>query len=358
MTPSIQRLRRLAFDGLAAMYDGSDRIFVFRVRREGTGTVREGKSLRYTAISLIGLAREDAADTQKVLGHDPALLLNDVVGRAEASDNLGDVALTHWALAVNGRGDRERTLRRMVALRPAEASHPTVQVAWSLMALCVDAEAKETDLRAALARRLVSSASKAAVFPHVLDGPSSLRSHVSCFADFVYPIQALSTYARLTGDAAARDTALKAGELICRLQGAAGQWWWHYDYRTGDVVEGYPVYAVHQDSMAPMALHALQEATGRDFSEAVQRGLNWLESAPELGGGSLIDEPAKLIWRKVARREPNKLSRSLQAGASRLSSGLRLPGLDVVFPPRTIDYEDRPYHLGWVLHTWPPAVAR
>ena len=61
MTPSIQRLRRLAFDGLAAMYDGSDRIFVFRVRREGTGTVREGKSLRYTAISLIGLAREDAA---------------------------------------------------------------------------------------------------------------------------------------------------------------------------------------------------------------------------------------------------------------------------------------------------------
>jgi len=28
--------------------------------------------------------------------------------------------------------------------------------------------------------------------------------------------------------------------VICGAQGAAGQWWWHYDSRTGGVVEGYP----------------------------------------------------------------------------------------------------------------------
>jgi hypothetical protein len=79
--------------------------------------------------------------------------------------------------------------------------------------------------------------------------------------------------------------------------------------------------------------------------------------APELGGGSLIDESAGLIWRKVARREPPKLSRFAQAAASRLHPALRAPGLDTLFPPCAVDYEDRPYHLGWLLHAWPAGRA-
>jgi hypothetical protein len=358
VTSSIVRLRRLALDGLAGLYDEADRSFVFRVRREGARTVREGRSARYTAIAMIGLSREGDTETRRVLRHEPDLLLRELGGRGEASTSLGDVALIHWALTAHGRGDREQTLRRLTALRPTETGQPTVELAWCLMALCVDAEAPVGDLRERLARRLVGSAHPSGVFPHVVDGPGSLRRHVACFADFVYPIQALSAYHRLTGDAPALAAALKAGTLICRLQGPAGQWWWHYDVRTGEVVEPYPVYAVHQDSMAPMALHALQKASGRDFEEAVARGLRWLESAPELQGGSLIDEPAGLIWRKVARREPGKLARSLQAAASRLHPGLRVPGLDRLLPPRAIDYEDRPYHLGWVLYTWPPTAVR
>ena len=79
------------------------------------------------------------------------------------------------------------------------------------------------------------------------------------------------------------------------------------------MIEGYPVYAVHQDAMAPMALLAVEDAGGPDFAGPVERGLEWLRSAPELGGGSLVDDAAGLIWRKVARREPGKLARSLQA---------------------------------------------
>ena len=78
---------------------------------------------------------------------------------------------------------------------------------------------------------------------------------------------------------------------------------------------------------------------------------------PELEGGSLIDDGAGLIWRKVARREPGKLSALLQAAASRLHPRLRVPGLDLLFPP-AIDYEDRPYHLGWVLHAFPAEPSR
>src|SRR5205814_8671953 len=83
---------------------------------------------------------------------------------------------------------------------------------------------------------------------------------------------------------------------------------------------------------------------------AVAKGLRWLWTSPELGGASLVDDGAGVIWRKVARREPAKLSRYVQAAASRISPTLRAPS---IFPPGAIDYEDRPYHLGWLLYAWP-----
>ena len=84
---------------------------------------------------------------------------------------------------------------------------------------------------------------------------------------------------------------------------------------------------------------------------------NWLAASPELAGGSLIDEGRGVIWRKVARREPGKLSRYLNAGASRVYAPLRVPGLDGLFPARSIDFEDRPYHLGWMLYAWSPRLG-
>jgi hypothetical protein len=148
---------------------------------------------------------------------------------------------------------------------------------------------------------------------------------------------------------------MRCADNFCRQQGPQGQWWWHYDRRTGRVVERYPVYAVHQDAMAPMALLALAAATGADYSEPIARGLAWLARSPELGGGSLIDDAADLIWRKVARREPGKLTRYAQAVVSSVHASMRVPGLDLVFPPAIVDYEDRPYHLGWLLYAWPAA---
>lgn len=104
--------------------------------------------------------------------------------------------------------------------------------------------------------------------------------------------------------------------------------------------------------MAPLALFALDAAGGPAFDRAVERGLAWLQAAQELRGGSLIDAETGTIWRKVARREPGKAARYLQAAASALHPRLRVPALDALFPPRSIDYEDRPYHWGWLLYAW------
>jgi hypothetical protein len=191
------------------------------------------------------------------------------------------------------------------------------------------------------------------LFPHVPaeKGLSVLRAHVSCFADFVYPIQAMSYYYQATGDTRAAKVACRCADRMCQLQGPQGQWWWHFDIRTGRVVERYPVYSVHQDSMAPMALFALAKACSQDYSESIAKGLRWLANPLEIPG-TLIDTEWNVIWRKVARREPGRLVRGLQATASRLHPAIRIPAVDVAFPPNSIDYESRPYHMGWILYVW------
>lgn len=352
----ISQLRSLAVRSLKRMYLPDERLFVFRLRKNGEAIIREGLSRRYTAIALIGLAGEGESVSGSVLGdhtlHDVSLRL---LGDIQRVDNLGDVALILWALNSVHFPDRRPVLERLVAFRPSERTYPTVEIAWALSALCVDSQAAVGDLRERLAHRLLSSFVKpSGMFPHVIGEKSGgLRSHVTCFADLVYPIQALALYFRLSEDASATTAALQCAYQICQLQGPAGQWWWHYDCRTGKVIEPYPVYAIHQDAMAPMALFALQEATGKDFASEVKKGLSWLAHPPELGKGSLIDNDSDIIWRKVGRREPGKLSRYVQAIATRVHPGLRVPGLDIIFPPGAIDYEDRPYHLGWLLYAWP-----
>jgi hypothetical protein len=355
---SVRDLRRLAISGLARMYRPNEELFAFRIRRAAHQLLLEGSSPRYTAIALMGLAGEDEAVQASVLaGSGVRAACARLVREVPGLKRLGDVALVLWAACTVGHPDQRSVTDRLLAFLPDEKAYPTVEVAWTLAALCAASDIRAEPLRHRLARRLIDSYEpSAATFPHVLGASAGrLRQHVSCFADLVYPTHALARYASLCGDPEAREVALLCARGICARQGPDGQWWWHYDHRSGRIVEPYPVYAVHQDAMAPMALFAVEDATGVMFDAEIGRSLDWLALAPELGGGSLIDEHAGLIWRKVARREPNKLSRYVQAMASRFHQELRVPGLDMILPARVIDYEDRPYHLGWLLYAWPAA---
>jgi len=355
MTGTLRQLREMSLRGLARMYSPADRLFVFRLRRAASGTVLEGLSPRYTAITLIGLAGERPSDVASVLGSDSrADVLRSLVAALGSRNNLGDVALTMLAASMMDSNETVSLLGRLRNLDPAQREHPAVEVAWSLTALSETSIPEAVQLRGRVAERLMSAfSSQSELFPHVIGDASGARSHIACFADLIYPIQALAKYAAATGDARALDVASRCARRLCSLQGKAGQWWWHYDYRTGRIVEGYPVYAIHQDAMGPMGLLALLDAGGTDCRASISRGLDWLVSAPELRGESLIDQGADLIWRKVARHEPRKAVRYLQTAASRLHSGLRVPAVDAMFPAGAIDFEDRPYHLGWLLYAWP-----
>jgi hypothetical protein len=359
MTATPQRLREIAFRQLEEMYEPDARVFVFRRKRQNGRIVAEGVSHRYTAISVIGLANEDEATVRRVLdGHSLADVCEPLVSRAAALTGVGDVALTCWAAHAAGC-DGAAAWQRLAALAPEKEAIPVVELSWALSATSLERSGAPVELRERLALRLMSLYNeKAGTFPHDAAGGQHSRTHVACFADQVYPILALSQYAARTRDSVAVDVARRTADRICRAQGREGQWWWHYDARVDALVERYPVYSVHQHAMAPMALKALEQVSRDDFSEPVERGLRWLEHAPELGGGTLIDDGAGTIWRKVGRREPGKASRYLQAAATRLSPGATWPGLDTFLRPGSIDYECRPYEFGWLLYTWPPSTSR
>jgi hypothetical protein len=352
----VRRLRSLAIRALTQMYVSDEKLFVFRVRNTANGIVTHGLSRRNTSVALIGLSDEENTVVRSILGGNT---LHDVCGRLMGDvprlENLGDVALILWAASAVDYPDRRWARERLLQFLSARGSHRTLEMAWALAALCRDREAAAGDLRDRVARRLMSGFDKeSGIFAHVVGRKrAGLGSHVSGFADLVYPIHALAQYFKLSGDREALDVASRCADRICRLQGAAGQWWRFYDRRNGRVIERYPVHAVHQDAMAPLALFAVGEARGVTYDAAIGLSLGWLTMAPELDGGSLIDEQAGLIWRKVGRPGPARFSRYAQAVASRLHRGLRVPAVDRLFPARIVDYEDRPFHLGWLLYAWP-----
>jgi hypothetical protein len=353
----VSAMRAMSLRGLERMYDANAGRFVFCIRRTPDGDRSEGLSLRYTAIALIGLATESEDVVRKVLGGEsPGDVLARLSDGLEDVGNLGDVSLILWAAKLLEHGAADKALRQVQLLDPVCGPHTTVEVSWALAAMCVPGGGPgEGEIIKGIFGRLHSSfVEKSGIFTHWPKGVTgaTFRSHVSCFADLVYPVQALSYYYQATGNPDAIDAAKHCASLMCRRQGPAGQWWWHFDARSGHVVEGYPVYAVHQDAMAPMALFALRDACGADHSDAIRKGLGWLWRSPEIDE-TLVDRDADLIWRKVARREPGKTSRGIQALASSVYQGFRVPGLNAVFPPGRVDFECRPYHLGWLLHAWP-----
>ena len=336
-------------------------------------------SVRYTAVAALGLSRIDPSTARDVLGGDDvAALLPGVLGLALAGRDAGALALSVWAALEVGDAqgeevlapaDRERLSRaveRVLHHTRAQEPAPTVEHAWTLMALLAargssvvaelpDGTERLTEGAERAARRLLSAQAPTGLFPHHLppDRLGRLRSHVACFADQAYSILALVRYAAASGNAGVLEAASRCADRLAALQGDQGQWWWHYDWGKGAVVERYPVYSVHQHGLAPMAFLELWEAGGPDHRAAVAHGLGWLVRHPETAADLIADEVG-VVWRKVGRREPSKLVRKARSAASAIAPGLRLPWLDVVFPPGRIDRECRPLELGWLLYTWQP----
>jgi hypothetical protein len=316
-----------------------------------------GTSPRYGTIAALGLMRLAGADQRGVLGGEDCYeFVGRLARRLDRMTSRGDVALLCWAAAEAGHGELPHALDRLAELDRRDGTVDVIAAAWVVTALVAARPLADVEQHLAAARdRLL--AARADVYPHVAAGTTSwYRSHVGSFADQVYPVQALARLHGSADDPEALAAAESVAAAICRAQGKAGQWWWHYDSRTGGVVKGYPACSAHQYAMAPMALLDLADAGGQHYLEPICRGLRWLAEPPETREDLILDEPP-VIWRKVARGERRKAEGGLRAASARLLPWMRWPVLDRVLRPGTVDHECRPYELGWLLMAWLPAMA-
>jgi hypothetical protein len=352
----VGRLLDIAVSGLAKSYRDGEFVFRLDGSRGPGGAWRlaaSGKSLRYSAIAALGLLRLPEPVQRSVLGGDTCDgLISRLAKRLGEVTSPGDVALLCWAAAEAGHGDLPAALSRLAEVGQPEGARFVVDAAWVVSALVAARRQADVEAQLSHARQALLGARGAVLYPHRTGSSAPwYRAHVGSFADQVYPLQALARLHASSDDPEALAVADGVADRICSAQGEAGQWWWHYDSRNGTVVEGYPVYSVHQHAMAPMALLDLADAGGADNLRALSLGLQWLSNPPETDEELVVSDPP-ITWRKVARNDPRKAVRGLRAVSTRILPEWRLSSLDRVLPPGTVDHECRPYELGWLLMTW------
>ncbi len=355
---TIHRMVRLAVEGLPQMFDSSRQLFCYKLKKTDRGLIQKGISCRYTMMTLLGLHRyEEGGGTFLI---DTERVLNTLLDDLSWIQDIGDLGVLLWLCGVVAP-DRLAKLEKQLPTATALSIYPsvkrgvTMELAWFLTGLSYWGLAFPNQLphleSLALATydKLKNNQGEHGLFGHLCTSSTLtgiVRGRIGSFADQVYPIYAMTQFSRAFGHGAAERSATKCARGICDLQGPLGQWWWHYDSVGGQVVEGYPVFSVHQHGMGPMALLALGDATHQDFRPWIYKGLQWINSQNELGY-EMEDASAKVIWRRIFRSR-RSLSRYFSAALGRNSIPVppsRVQDLQVLF-------ECRPYELGWLLYAF------
>ena len=314
-----------------------------------TPTYHRKWSVRYTIISLLGLARARASNHAVEI--DIEAIYRELMSYEDVF-SPGDLGLQLWLDHRLGGIRAEAVVHRLRNLLRSSDWHKivTMELAWILTGLTQhnNRGGQEGDeITDSLIRYLLSNrTASCGLFYHLGNG---MRRRFPNFASQIYTIHALSMRARLAGDKRSAERALAAAERLSELQRANGGWPWLYDVERGEVVEPFEIYSVHQDGMAPMAFHELRAATGVSNRDIVNRGLKWLYGENELGV-NMIDESNGLIYRSIRRK-------SLQARVSlywrTLMSVTGVPMRTEARPSSLeVNLTCRPYHLGWILEAW------
>ena len=357
---TIKQMIELAVRGLIKMYIPEKKLFCFTRKKNGSEILNEGLSYRYSIISALGLYQYQKSSTQSPIKvHD---ILSQLINKADTIQSIGDLGLLLWLCALVSPEQLEQLFieldveNALTNFKDARLGL-TVELAWFLSGLShisialVNVPTNLDYLTIKTYELLMRNYYKKGLFGHSFGNniAGKIRSKIGCFADQVYPIYALSTFAKAF-NRNVPGAAVDCGRTICQLQGPLGQWWWHYNAKSGRMIGRYPVSATHQNGMAPMALFALAEVSDLDFTSSILKGLKWMNKNNELGT-DFIDTSRNVVWRSLYKDKyklyyENILSLS---GVNRNQNGKH---------DLKINWECRPYHLGWLLYAFSSKLYR
>lgn len=355
---AVAELRRKSQRFLLDVGRGEDGMFPYSTSvRDGSYVNRfdHPQTARYSINSLLGLQK--ALRTEP--GQTDATSVNELTQAflaAHASEitNPADLGLLLVLLCEAGLSEPlavETLARVRAAATGASTAKLTMQeLAWMLWGSCSAAHAGLADAEATASTlfRIVESefADPDTGLPR--HSTSRYRRGVVSFGAVVYYLRALHEYARLTGERRAVELFAEGVRRIVAIQGEQGEWPWMIGVRSGRPLDFYPVFAVHQDSMAMLfLLPALGD--GHDVARAIDTSLAWVFGANELGLEMTEDDPF-VAYRSIERveripRARRYLRASGNAAAGR--SGRLARGRGVRLNP-----DCRSYHLGWIVYAW------
>jgi len=359
-----------ALDGLPKMFLSEESVFCEIAQADSRqNLILSGLSLRYTAMSLIGLT------LQETLGRSTGLPLDKISDRLVAwcdeEISLGDVGLALWSLALRDDPRIDKVARILIArtasLQEGNISYSSMGLGWLLtgLSIAIQRQLGPPEL-SQLAERVYgqlmkSRSQESGLFS--LATPSMrknifigrMNAKLGSFASQVYPVIGLSYYSKAQNHPAALPIAQRNVDQLCRVQGEQGQWWWIYRVKDSQPVVRYPVYSVHQDAMGPMALLAARLAgvESENLLVAVEKSLRWMQDRDELAEESLIDREKSVVWRAIQRDDPSRTG-GFGLGVCerlRMHRSSWLGGSDTrEFTKGYVCRECRPYHLGWILY--------
>jgi hypothetical protein len=349
-----------ALDYLALAYDRDRALFSFSSTLDKRGTVvndfRMPVSLRYTINTYLGLAEAER--------------------HAGSIDWLGDVAegvgrfLAQHEHALKSSADQGLLL---VLLAATDPPHPAAgrcldriervlsgdgatrlnmqDLAWMLWGT---SSWSHNGRAAGLAERLFDL-----IRTHFVYAGSGLprhsaaryRAHTVSFGSIVYFLRAIHAYGEAFDSDAARELFINGVRRVLTMQGPDGGWPWMIDVRTGGAFDLYPIFTVHQDSMAMLFLFPAEDSGVPGVTKAIGRSLQWNLGRNELDTRMVRTSPHPWIYRSIERTERWPRARRYLRG---------LGSAPTVQPARSrrirINPECRSYHLGWVLYTWSDPV--
>ena len=345
-----------ALDYLRLAYDRKRALFSFSSTLDEHGSVvndfRMPVSLRYTINTYLGLAEAER--------------------HASPIDWLGDVAdgvnrfLAQHEHALESNADQGLLLVLLAAIDP---SHPAAgrcldriaralsgdgpsrlnmqDLAWMLWGT---SSWSQNGRASGLAERLFDL-----IRTHFVHAGTRLprhsvaryRAHTVSFGSIVYFLRAMHEYGEAFDCDAARELFTTGVRRVLAIQGADGGWPWMIDVRTGVPFDLYPIFTVHQDSMAMLFLFPAEDCGIPHVTEAIGRSLRWNFGHNELNAKMVHTNPYPWIYRAIERSERwPRARRYLRA----------LGSAPIVLPTRSrsirINPECRSYHLGWVLYAW------
>lgn len=341
-------------DFLESAYDPERGLFSYSSKLVGdtiSNDFKHSAVIRYSINSLLGL--QEAARWEHSMAHAYSEKLERFLERQlDSVEGLADRGLLLVLLIREGRLDQASDVLdaiRTFVQAPDLSDIDLQSVSWMLWG---STSAAQAGLPGAA---MVSKKLFRILQSHYFHRNSLLARHsleryrrdLVSFGGTVYYLRALYEYGVLHNDEYALATFDWAVRRVMSLQGPQGEWPWMISVRRAAIVDPYPVFSVHQDSMAMLFLIPALERRIPGVERSIANSCLWVEGRNELAV-NLVNQDPFFVSRSIQRSESApRLRRYLRSIAGPKDSWPAAGERKVEVNP-----ECRSYHIGWILFVW------